>query len=81
MEITTILHNKKCWFTSDGRLEVYNAKLATRLNKFMKTYDAGKYVFKQGEEGVFKIPSNLIQMIREEFLVKKSKQQQGPLPL
>jgi hypothetical protein len=80
MEITTVLHNKKCWFTTDGRLEVYSPRLATKLNKYLKTYDNGNYIFQSGEEVVFKVPSDLIGFIREEFLVKKSTQKQVLLP-
>lgn len=57
--------------TSDGRLEVYNHKLATKINKFLKFYDNGDYSFKEGEEGLFRIPSNQIQLILSQFLTKK----------
>lgn len=51
----TILHNQKLWLTKDGRLEVYHHKLATRINRWLKYYDNGRYSFEAGEEGLFKL--------------------------
>lgn len=56
MEVTTIIHNRKLHFTSDGRLWIYKHKLATKVNKLLKWYSNGKYIFKKGEEGFFKVP-------------------------
>lgn len=67
----TILHTQKCWLTSDGRLEVYNHKLATKINRFLKFYDGGDYTFKEGEEGLFRLSSDQIQLILSKFLTKK----------
>lgn len=75
----TILHNAKCWFTADGRLEVYHHELATKLNKHFKTYDNGNYRFKRGEEAVFKVPSNQTQSILLTYLTKKQALTQGAL--
>lgn len=57
----TILHNTKLCFTTDGRLEVYDHKLATKFNKIFKKWNDGKCKFKEGEEAFFKVPPNLIQ--------------------
>ena len=73
-ERRTLLHNKKVLLTSDGRLEVYNHRLATKLNKHFKEYDDGKYRFRAGEEAVFQIEPSEISFILETFLVKKPRQ-------
>lgn len=73
----TILHNRQVWFTADGRLEVYNHKLATKLNKFFKKYDNGKYKFEEHEEAVFNVPPNQIGYIRSLFFSQKSTIDQG----
>lgn len=67
-----ILHSKHVCFTEDGRLEVYDDRLATKLNKFLKTYDSGIYKFQPGEEGLFWVPSDQIQLILSNFLSVKS---------
>lgn len=67
----TILHTQKFWLTSDGRLEVYNHRLASRINKFLKFYDNGDYSFKEGEEGLFRLSSDQIRLILSKFLTKK----------
>lgn len=67
----TILHTTRFWLTSDGRLEVYDYKLATRLNRLLKAYDNGKYTFQEGEEALFKLESsNQIDSILCKFLRK-----------
>lgn len=69
----TILHNDKVWLTADGRLEVYDSRLATRINRYLKTYDNGLYTFRSGEEAVYKLKgSDQIQFILQQFLTKKS---------
>lgn len=69
--VTSVLHTSKCHFTSDGRLEVYAARLATKLNKFFKKYDNGDYVFSEGEEGVYDVSPDRIQLILSTFLTRK----------
>lgn len=69
--INTILHNDKVWFTSDGRLEVYNHRLATKLNRLLKSYDSGLYVFEQGEEAVFKVSQDMVPVVLNDYLYKK----------
>jgi hypothetical protein len=69
--IQTILHNNKVWFTDDGRLEVYHHKLATKLNRLLKSYDSGFYTFQQGEEAIFKISKEMVPIILKDFLYKK----------
>lgn len=66
----TILHNENVWFTDDGRLEIYNSRLATKINKYLKTYDNGNYVFSDGEEACFRVPSDQIQTILLTFLTR-----------
>lgn len=70
----TILHNSKVWLTADGRLEVYDNRIANKLNAYLKTYDTGVYLFKQHEEAVFKIAPDQIQTILLTFLTKGSTQ-------
>jgi Leu/Phe-tRNA-protein transferase len=69
--INTILHNDKVWFTDDGRLEVYYHRLATKLNRLLKTYDSGLYVFEQGEEAVFMVSQDMVPVILNDYLYKK----------
>lgn len=56
----TLLHNKRCLFTTDGHLEIYNYKLANKFNRAFKKYDKGRYIFKQGEECVYNFPPEQI---------------------
>ncbi len=49
------LHTKKFWLTADGRLEVYDARLATKLSKYFKKFEDGRHRFKVGEEAVFRV--------------------------
>lgn len=70
-EVTSILHTRKCHFTSDGRLEVYDARLANRLNKLFKKFDNGEYQIQKGEEVFFNVPPNDIQSILLRFLIRK----------
>lgn len=74
MDISTVLHNQKVWFTSDGRLEVYSHRLAARLNKYFKHYDNGDYIFQLGEEAVFKVPQIEHNMVLARFLTRNSTQ-------
>ena len=76
--MNTILHNQKVCFTDDGRLEVYDSRLATRLNKHFKKFDDGKYIFKKGEECFYSVPLTQLNMILEQFLVKKSTGKTNP---
>jgi hypothetical protein len=69
----TILHNSKCHFTTDGRLEVYYNRLGTRLNRYFKRYDDGRYTFKEGEEAIFKVPKDQFDYILKTFLSKRTK--------
>lgn len=69
----TILHNNRCCFTSDGRLEVYYNRLATRLNRYFKSYDDGRYTFKAGEEAIFKVPKEQFNFVLVTFLSKRLK--------
>lgn len=71
--IETILHTTKLCFTTDGRLEVYDHKLATKFNKIFKKWNDGKYKFKEGEEAFFKVPSDRIQSFTTLVLNLKSK--------
>ena len=48
------VHTSKFWLTGK-RLEVYDSKLATRINKKLLTYDNGRYRFKVGEEALFSV--------------------------
>ena len=68
-----ILHNTKCWLTSDGRLEVYDAHLATKINKYLQWYMDGSlpYRFRRGEEAVFRLTQVEINDILQRFLIKK----------
>lgn len=75
----TILHNAKCWFTTDGRLEVYNHTLANTLNKYFRKYDDGAYRFKAGEEAVFLVPQIEINTVLQRFLTRKHAQKSGSL--
>ena len=52
------LHTTKFWLQPSGRLEVYHYKLATKLNKYFKTYDNGLYKFLKGEEAIFFVSQN-----------------------
>lgn len=76
IETKVLLHNTKCRLTSDGRLEVYHHKLATRLNRnYFKKYHDNEtkcYIFKDGEEAVFNVPSDQIHYILSTFLMKQS---------
>ncbi len=47
------LHTKRFRLFEDGRLEVYDHRLATRLNRHLKRYDNGEYTIQEGEEAVF----------------------------
>ena len=66
------LHTKKFHLYPDGRLEVYYHRLATRLNKRLKQYEDGKYIFQPGEEGLFKIGQIEYSEILSHFLAPKS---------
>lgn len=66
-----ILYNSRCFYTTDGRLAVYNYKLATKLNKYLKHYDSGKYKFLPGEEAIFKVPTNKIDYVLKTYLTKR----------
>jgi hypothetical protein len=70
-EVKSVFHNAKIWLTSDGRLEVYHARLATRLNKHFLKYESGYYVFQKGEEAVFQVPLDQTPTILKTFLTKK----------
>ena len=72
--VTTILHNRRVWLTSDGRLEVYDNRLATKINEELKSYDSGKYKFKKYEEAVYRLSREQIQYILDKFLIKKAKE-------
>lgn len=65
-----MLHTAKFWLTSDGRLEVYDFRLATKIEKELKRY--GGYRFKVGEEAVFRLTKSEVDTILGKFL-KKSK--------
>lgn len=69
----TILHNAQCWLTSDGRLEVYNARLATRINRYLGWYMDGRipYAFKDDEEALFRLSQVELNEVLHRFLVKK----------
>jgi hypothetical protein len=73
------LHTSRFRLTEDGRLEVYDARLATRLNRVLRRYDAGTYAFKRGEEAVFQVPSDQLESILRRFLAPKSAQPGDPL--
>ena len=68
-----MLHTKDFWLTHDGRLEVYNAKLATKLNRFLKTYQLGRYKFRKGEEAIFRLLRADIADIVSRFLIRTPK--------
>ncbi len=74
----TILHNTKVWLTTDGRLEVYDPKLATRINRYVKSYANGKYTFKPGEEAVFKLSQIELNKVLSLFLFRESTQTGKP---
>lgn len=76
--MAVILANKRVLFTDDGRLEVFAPKLATKLNRFLKKYDNGNYMFQPGEECFFNIPQIEINDTLQAFLVKKPSQKQQP---
>lgn len=74
-----ILHNKKVLFRREQPaisdkpmyiLEIYDYRLANRLNNYYKRYDNGGYKFKQGEEAIFHVAPNDVQFIRDSFLSK-----------
>ena len=48
---------------ASGKLFVMNARLATAVNKVLKIYDDGKYLFQSGEEAIFKVPSNQLSAV------------------
>jgi hypothetical protein len=50
---TMLLKTRKMEFYSDGRLEIYDYKLATKLNRLIKKYEGGRYRFIQGEEAIY----------------------------
>jgi hypothetical protein len=77
----SILHNSKCWFTADGRLEVYDHKLATKLNKHFQRYENGDYRFKEGEEAVFMVPQLELNNVLRRFLTSgRAQNSTPPLP-
>ena len=45
------VHTPKFWLTSDGRLEVYDYKLAIKINRYAKRYPEGS--FTKGDEAIF----------------------------
>lgn len=67
-----LLVTKKFRLYKNGRLEVYDHRLATKLNRYTKTYQGGQYRVKKGEEAIFKIAQEEIPNILSKFLVKKS---------
>lgn len=62
------IHTKRFHLTLDGRLEVYDNRLATRINRFLKVYDKGQYSFKEGEEAVFRLKDV---SVMHSYLIKK----------
>ena len=64
---------KRYWLdTSSRRLEVYDHRLASRLNRFLKKYDDGSYSFKEGEEALFNLSQIEMAAIWRPFLRLKS---------
>lgn len=77
----TELHTSKLWLTTDGRLEVYDQRLALRFNRYFKKYDDGKYPFQPGEEAVFKVVSQVdYKAVLGALKRKKSTPQKAPVP-
>jgi len=60
------LHTKQVHLTPDGRLEVYDYKMANRLNTILRKYFEGVdqlYKFKKHEEAVFKVTEQAKQQV------------------
>ena len=49
------LHTKRFHLTKCGLLAVYDYQLCRRINRYLKTYDDGHYVFRPGEEALFRL--------------------------
>jgi hypothetical protein len=72
------LHTARFRLTEDGRLEVYDARLATRLNRALRRYEDGAYTFKRGEEAVYNLTPEQLPSILQRFLAPKSTQPGDP---
>lgn len=76
----TVLHTIDIWATADGRIEIYNYKLATKVNRHLKSYDNGTYRFKRGEEGLFKVEPDQLRSLLSLFFKRFSTNAVSSLP-
>ncbi len=55
--------NRAYYDEPSGKLFVTNARLATVLNKILRSYEDGNYVFPSGSEAIFKVLPNQIKAV------------------
>ena len=69
--MSKLLINKKACVHDSGRVEIYDYKLASKINKKLMHYDNGDYKFKEGDEALFQVAPNLLQSFISGFLTKR----------
>ena len=72
--LKTLKRCPKYWLTKDethNRLEVYNARLANKLNQLLLTYDKGRYIFRSDDEAVFRLTDSQMRDVLNNVLLKK----------